>query len=288
MKNLTFTFLMLLVALTVTAQTRKDNISISEDASRMGNGNFIHLKNINGDLTVTGYDGDEVKIEAVRELSKRKRRGTVSDSEAVDYQLAVEWHDGNLFVYVDAPGVKTRYRDGRMHYDMHWDGDDDLEFSFDIEVKVPNDILLKASTINGGKLVISNLENGVDAGQVNGDILLEEISGPTSANSVNGDIKVLFALSPKEDCDFRTVNGTIEVLSPADFGAVVTFESVHGELYTDFDEVSYLPNRLNKEADGRGDRYRINKTSPIQIGKGGPEISFEMVNGDAFIKQRKS
>ena len=98
----------------------------------------------------------------------------------------------------------------------------------------------------------------------------------------------MFLESPTQTTDFQTVNGTIEIYSPKDLSAVVTFESLHGELYTDFEQITRLPNRLNKEQDGDGYRYKINSTSPIQIGGGAIEMGFELVNGDVYIRTRKS
>ncbi|MEP1139808.1 MAG: hypothetical protein ABJH44_06215 [Balneola sp.] len=167
-----------------------------------------------------------------------------------------------------------------------WDDYDEVHFEFNIEVEMPKDMMVRASTVNGGKLIVEDMMNGVDAGNVNGDVVLKEIAGKTNAHTVNGDIEVYFAKSPTQDSRFNTVNGSMEVYSPKDLGAVVTFESLHGDLYTDFEQVTRLKAQLNKEKDGRGNRYRIGKSTPIQIGDGGPKMEFETVNGSAYIRKR--
>ena len=268
------------------AQNRTDNFTLTETID-LGGDPFIYLNNINGDITVTGYEGDEVQITYERTLKVKGSQNELTDQEAAEFMVKSTWYEGNLFIYVDGPGISQKFAEDGMNYNINWDNVD-IKFSFEMKVKVPIDVYVEASTINGGNLVVQKLTNGVHAANINGNVLLQDIVGQTSAQTVNGDIEVWFAESPITDTDFKTVNGTIEIHSPKDLGAVVTFESLHGELYTNFDEVSYLPNRLNKQDDGDARRYLIKNTAPIQIGAGGPAINLTMVNGNAYIKQRES
>jgi DUF4097 and DUF4098 domain-containing protein YvlB len=122
---------------------------------------------------------------------------------------------------------------------------------------------------------------------VNGSVFVNDVAGHVKANTVNGNIRVEFSEAPSGDSKFNTVNGTIEVFAPKNLAAVVTFKSLHGELYTDFENIEYLPNRVKTNKDGKN-RYRIEQAAPIQIGEGGPEMHFQLLNGSAYIKQRKS
>ena len=206
--------------------------------------------------------------------------------------MATRLYEGKLYVYIDSPETHPEFFDGRLEYHWHnrndWDDDDRIRAYFDLEIRIPKNMNVRASTVNGGEVHVSNVVNGVRANNVNGSVVLRDVAGETKVNTVNGSIEVWFTESPTTDSDFKTVNGTIEIYSPADLDAVVTFESLHGDLYTDFEQITRLPNRLDKQQDGDGYRYRINKTAPIQIGDGGPEMSFKMVNGSAYIHQRKS
>lgn len=248
----------------------------------------IVIKNINGDVKVTGYDGDEIVVEGTKEL--RKRRGDVSDEEAAEYSVQTKMYEGKLFIYVDSPESHVEFRKGRMDYHWHQDDDDRRRINahFDLNIKIPKKLALNASTVNSGDVSVEKMDNDVKASNVNGSVLVKDARGYASANTVNGNIEVWFSKSPTEDIDFKTVNGKIEIYSPKDLSAVVTFESLHGELYTDFEQIKRLPNRLNKEQDGDGYRYKINSNSPIQIGDGAIEMGFKMVNGDVYIRTRKS
>lgn len=291
MKKILGILLVGLLSVQVTAQNKRvtEGIDIQIKKSALSGINAFTVKNINGDLKVTGYDGDEILVTGSKTI--RKKRGDLDQKIIDEIYLSQEEHEGTIYLYVQAPGVKVEFKDGRMRHSMNWNRDrwddyDEVHFEFNIEVKMPKDMMVRASTVNGGKLIVEDMMNGVDAGNVNGDVVLKEIAGKTNAHTVNGDIEVYFAKSPTQDSRFNTVNGSMEIYSPKDLGAVVTFESLHGDLYTDFEQVTRLKAQLNKEKDGRGNRYRIGKFTPIQIGDGGAKMEFETVNGSAYIRKR--
>ncbi|MFV1884503.1 MAG: DUF4097 family beta strand repeat-containing protein [Balneola sp.] len=270
------------------ADPRKENIRMVIEKDGYDSDTEVVIKNINGDVFVTGYDGDEIVIEGTKELWKK--RGKISDEEAAEFELKTRMYEGKLYVYVDSPNAHVEFRKGKLDYHWHWDDNDRnrINAHYDLEIKIPKKLALNASTVNAGEVRVSNMLNGVKANNVNGSVLVKDVRGYITANTVNGDIEVWYLESPKEDTDFQTVNGTIEIYSPEDLSAVVTFQSLHGELYTDFEQIKRLPNRLNKEQRGDGYRYKINNTSPIQFGDGAIEMGFELVNGDVYIRTRKS
>ncbi len=291
MKKVIILVLGLLWTLSISAQNRKiqEKISMTIAAKDFKAASTFNIKNINGDVKVIGYDGDEIQIVGSKTI--KKKRGTLTQREADTYELRKELYEGVLYVYVYTPGARVEFKDGRMSYSTNRNDDDEYDetqFDFYIEVKVPKKMILRASTINGGLVEVENMHNGVFANNINGGVSLKEVSGKTMANTVNGNIKVWFSKSPKVDTKFNTVNGDIEIYSPKDLSTRVTFESLHGELYTDFEQVKRLPNRLDKEQDGSGSRYKINSKSPIQIGQGGPEMEFKLVNGNVYIRVKKS
>lgn len=291
MKKIISCLILTFVVIQVSAQNKRvtEGIDIQIKKSALTSIEEFNIKNINGDLKVSGYDGDEILVTGSKTI--RKKRGELDQKIINEIYLRQEEHEGTIYVFVQAPGVEVEFKEGRMRYSVNhnrdrWDEYDEVHYEFNIEVKMPQDMMVKSSTINGGNLIVENMQNGVDAGNVNGDVFLREVAGKTNAHTVNGDIEVYFSKSPTEDSQFNTVNGSMEIYSPKDLGAVVTFKSLHGDLYTDFEQVSRLKNQLNKEKTGQGFRYRIDKTTPIQIGSGGPQMAFETINGSAYIRKR--
>jgi hypothetical protein len=60
---------------------------------------------------------------------------------------------------------------------------------------------------------------------------------------------------------------------------------MNGGLFTDF-ETTALP-QTAATAERRGNRfvYRSNRTVSVRVGSGGPELSFETLNGDVRVLQ---
>lgn len=286
MKALTLVILLAGFSATVTAQKINEEISFEIEASEFTPTHKIVVKNINGELNVSGYSGDEIRVVAKKQVWKE--RGRLNRDEAEEIKLSYRVIDGLVFIYVDAPGVQFDFKEGRIGYNMNWDEDNQLRFNFDIDVQIPENSNVEAATINGGDVLVEGMKNRIKASNVNGSVKVLEAKTTTEANTVNGNIEIWFDENPVADMDFGSVNGTIEIYSPKNFGAVVTFESLHGELYTDFKDVKRLPHQLNRATNTQDNRYKISTSSPIQIGEGGPAMSFKLVNGSVYIRERKS
>lgn len=248
--------------------------------------NKLSICNIHGSVSVEGYEGQEIVITAIREISGSEREVELAKEEL---SLRVDQDGNTVLVYIEAPFITLNRKDDRIRYRMdRWD--DDYKFLFDITVRVPKSTQIYASTINKGSVKVENTTGQVSASNVNGKIELRNISGATEAHTVNGDILATYTASPDSDSHYQTVNGTIEVNYPENLSADIRFKSMHGDLYTDFYNTERLRARVSKDISSkRGNTiYRLDRFAPIRIGAGGPTYSFEVLNGDVYIKQIKS
>jgi hypothetical protein len=78
----------------------------------------------------------------------------------------------------------------------------------------------------------------------------------------------------------------VDVSFPEPFSADLRLKTFNGGLYTDFD-VQPLP----RPASGSGQRrngqfvYRSNDYALVRAGRGGPELTFETLNGDVRVRR---
>lgn len=248
--------------------------------------NTLKVFNISGSVTITGYEGNEIQLSAIQEIEGTEREIELAKEEL---SLRVEQEDDLVLVYLEAPFIKLRREDGRISYRMNrWD--EDYKFLFDINIRVPKNTHVHASTINRGVVRVENMLKTVKASNVNGEVQLNKIAGSTEAHTVNGDITASYIQSPEEDSEFQTINGTIEVNYPPDLSADIRFKSMHGDLYTDFSNTTRLKTEVKKHSSSRNGKttFRLDRFSPLRIGNGGPVFSFEVLNGDVYVKQIKS
>src|SRR4026209_2232547 len=106
-------------------------------------------------------------------------------------------------------GLAIEERDNRMS----------VESSFnrrvDLEIEVPLKTNLKLSVVNGGGIVIDDVEGELEIDNVNGRITLSNVSGSVVAHAVNGSVNATLARpSPNAPMAFTSLNGDINVTLP--------------------------------------------------------------------------
>lgn len=159
---------------------------------------------------------------------------------------------------------------------------------YSLEIKVPQNFSVNASTVNEGDITIENIEGEIEVSNVNGDILVNNVSGSVLANTINGDVKVSFdKASSDKSMAFSNLNGKIDISFPASFKANVKMKSDHGDIYSDFDLQADNSEPVVKTTDKNGrKRYVIDKWVSGKINGGGAQISFKTMNGDIYLRKK--
>ena len=81
------------------------------------------------------------------------------------------------------------------------------------------------------------------------------------------------------------VNGRVNVTLPASLSADLRLKTMNGGLYTDFDTTP-LPSRSTAERRDGKFIYRADRYASVRVGKGGPELTFETLNGDVQVRKQ--
>jgi hypothetical protein len=237
------------------------------------------VDNINGEINVVGYDGDSIELVAHKEIK-------ADDAEKIEeakreVKLEIKEEKNKIILYVDAP---WRTGEGINYRGWHYYGYDVV---YDFDLKVPHKISLYLKTINHGKVLVQSVEGEFEVNNVNAGIEMSDINGPAFVRTVNGPIKVSFTRNPGSECSFKTVNGKIEVVLHDGLNADMKLKTFNGKVYTDFDVVS-LPREGRVVEEHKGSRwtYRRSDSYTVRIGKGGPEFSFDTLNGSIYVLKR--
>ena len=251
---------------------------LTADAER----STLALYNISGSVTVRGYAGSTILVEATKTIRAGDAR-TLEIGKR-ETQLGFAQHGDSVVVYMAAPYDSRPHRGpNRREYKHTY-----YHYAIDYVVKVPYQLNLNVSTVNNGKVLVQDVTGPLNAGNVNGPIMLLNVKGTTQARTVNGNVEAAYAANPPGASSYHTINGQIKVKYPASFAADLHFKSMHGELYTDFPNVEMLPAQVTKNQQGHGDGtvYKLIKDTAVRIGKGGPDFRFETLNGDVTITKQ--
>ncbi len=286
------------------AQKLTENINRTIPFSGKNSNKVVYVENINGSVTVEGYNGNSVQLTAEKVITAKSP--DKAEKGMKEFQVRTQESGDTIYVFLEAPFIHrytqeqagSRVKDflhgmtmaglGEkkvIHMDRH--GEDEYEFNVNMQLKVPYQVMLDASTVNGGKVTITNTRGPVRASNVNGPLQLTNIEGTTKANTVNGDIDVTYTKNPTTDSNFRTINGKLNVVFKPNLSADFTFKTMHGEFYSDFDDLKTLPAQTiqNTKNKGSGTVYKVDNRQAMRLGKGGPTFSFETLNGNVYVRQ---
>jgi hypothetical protein len=89
---------------------------------------------------------------------------------------------------------------------------------------------------------------------------------------------VAFTRNPTAESSFDTLNGPIDIYFQPSLDADISFKTLHGGVYSDFD-VTTVPAVLQGEGSGTRFVYRTGGNMKVRAGKGGPALSFHTLNG---------
>jgi hypothetical protein len=175
-------------------------------------------------------------------------------------------------LYVDGPfrsNNGTNYR-GDNYYGYR------VDLDFDVQVPYDTEVVLK--TVNRGDIVVKQTTGDYEVHGLNGGIEMDDISGSGSVNTLNGNVKVTYTKNPAKPTTFKTLNGSLDIWCQPGLNADLTFDRLNGAVYTDFD-VTARPINVEGSTSGGKFVYRGGRNMSARAGSGGPELSFQTLNG---------
>jgi hypothetical protein len=282
MSNRLFVSLVIAVGLIGSADAQRSRYPVVDESTitptlafAAGSGRLLDVRTINGFLHVTAGEGPSVEMSIHKTIRAR------SDADKAEAE-----RDVRLDFAEQGPRVEAIVRDRRNHVcgeDTRNDRDWDRAYydvRFDFTIRVPREVQLHLCTINGGDLTVDGTRGDFDVDNVNGRIDLTEIAGSGHAHTVNGGVTVRFTANPSAASSFKTVNGNVDVYFQDGLSADLRMKTMHGGLFTDFD-AQPLPGVVPTSGERRNGRfvYRGNEFTRVRVGRGGPEITFETLNG---------
>jgi len=267
-------YLLLALSLSVFGQPLEERTA--EHKSFAGVHELI-IDNVTGAIEVSASTGGSVEVDIEKTLHARSQDRMALAKKEV--QLSETQQGGLVRLLVDGPfrcGGGTCFHEGEVY-----------EFEYNFKVKVPRSINLELRTVNHSHILVEGTSGEFKISNVNGGIEMREVEGSGSVHTVNGPVKVTFARNPSGATSFKSVNGTLDVAFHGGLNADVNMKTMNGGMYTDF-PVSARPvaGSQGEQRDGKF-IYRSNRMTGVRIGSGGPELSFETLNGEVLIRNRE-
>jgi hypothetical protein len=240
-------------------QTERSAFTLSE---RVPAGQWIRVRNVNGEVRVRSASGDKVEVTA----TKTWRRGDPKDVRIETKRSS----DGSILV---CAFWTENARCSETSYESHGDGRRrNNDVAVDFEIRVPKGVKVGVWSVNGG-VSVDGATSEVRASSVNGSVDAMSSGGPVRANTVNGNVHATMGrLDGNEDLDYSSVNGNVVSEFAGDVDADIELSTVNGRFQTDW------PVTIT----GRIDPRHLKAT----LGKGGRRIKLSTVNGNVELRKR--
>lgn len=242
---------------------------------------LVMIHNMNGDVTVEATDGTQISLALTIEISA-STDDLIAQAKR-DLKLGEYHKNDSLVLYTQAPFI--RRCEGQQLWGYNMTDGPDYSFKYQYKIRVPKKIAVHAKTVNKGDVLVKDMEGKVMVSNVNGNVEVQNVHDLRRASTVNGDVDITFAKAPQVPVKFNTVNGDFTFELPENFSARVFFDSMNGDLYTSFDYRRMSPRVEKSEKDGI---FKIGTKTGVEIGSGGPELSFKSINGNVYLKKKKS
>ena len=256
----------------------KDEIRNVLKLADPGTPGTLIVDNVFGAIEVQGTDRADVEMVARRTI-RAKSTDRLGRAKA-EVKLDMKAEGNSLDIYVDGPfRCQTQDCQGIRERDLGY------QVQYDFVLKVPRRIGLTVKTVIHGDITVRGVEGDFDVRNVNGKILMESVAGSGRAHTVNGGVRVGFARNPAAACSFRTVNGDVETSFRDGLAADFRLKTMHGEAYSDFASTNLPAEPVTRETAGGRTIFKRGGATGARVGKGGPEIRYETLNGDIIIKK---
>jgi DUF4097 and DUF4098 domain-containing protein YvlB len=216
----------------------------------------VSIANINGDVHISAWDRNEVKVDAVKRAYRPERLSEVT----IDVTNTS-----------DSVLIKTKYPDRNLNFDNRTRENNPA--SVEYTLTIPRTARLDGAELVNGSLDLEGVQGDVHASLVNGEVKAGGLGGEVKISTVNGGIEANVArLEDAKGVTLNSVNGPIVLVVPSGANAQVKASTVHGAITNDFgltvDDGQFVGHNLSG-----------------QIGTGGPRVRLNNVNGSIAIKR---
>ena len=215
----------------------------------------VSVANINGDVHISVWDQNSVKVDAVKRAYSQQRLTEVT----ID-----------VVNTPDSVTIKTKYPENQNYGGRNRE---DNPASVEYTLTVPRRANLEGAELVNGSLDVDGVQGDVHASLVNGTVRAEGLGGEVKLSTVNGGIEANVAsLDGAKTVTLNSVNGPILLVVPSGASADVKASTLHGAITNDFgltvEDGQYVGHNLSG-----------------QIGSGGTRVRLNNVNGSIAIKR---
>jgi len=216
----------------------------------------VEIENINGPVHITGWDRNEVKVDAVKSAWTKERLD--------ETKIVINAGQDNI-------SIRTEYPSHDHTFNFGGGGEHNNPGSVEYTITVPRQARLDEIKLINGRLDIQEVSGEVRASCINGRLQVRNLKGPADLKTINGELEAAVDQLPSTELKLSSVNGRLQVTLPSDVKAEIDARTVSGSISNDFG----LP--------ASGHQF-VGHSLHGQLGGGGTRVKLSNVNGSIEIR----
>jgi DUF4097 and DUF4098 domain-containing protein YvlB len=211
----------------------------------------VELSNINGNVHITAWDQNQVKVDAVKRAEDQESLKSMEiriDSRADSLSIETKYHQN------DENWSRSRHQGSEVEYTL----------------TVPRNAQLDEIKLINGGLDVTGIKGEVRASCINGKLVANGLTSRVKLETINGPLEATFD-QLQSAIELSSVNGPVRLTLPSDAKAHIEATTVHGGIDNNFG--LHVNNHRWVGHDLAG-----------ELGSGGVEIRLRNVNGPVEIR----
>lgn len=231
---------------------------------RIGANDTISIRNVSGDVKVTGYNGDAVSVAAYKEGRDREFVQVEDTSTANRVELRARYPEERR-----STNASIRF-EVRVPRGMSYNFDSISTASGNIEASgITGNIRF---TTASGNVTLRDVSGSIHASSASGNVRVEEARGSVNASTASGNVEAeITRLEGTANMTFSSASGNVRVRLPADTDADVEMSTSSGSLETEF------PLQVEDS------QYSAGKRARGRLGSGARRVRLSSASGDVRL-----
>jgi DUF4097 and DUF4098 domain-containing protein YvlB len=207
----------------------------------------IELDNINGDVHISSWDRNDVKVDAVKYADTKERL----DEAKIEIDATA-----------NTISIRTKYPD--HNHTWNW-GSHNNPAGVEYTLTVPRTVRLDEIKLINGALDVTGVSGEVNASLINGRLEAHNLAGRARLSTINGRLDAHFDELAGNSVELNSVNGSVELTIPSDSKAELEASTVSGGISNDFglhvNHHQFVGHDLRGELGTGGTRIKLNNVN---------------------------
>jgi hypothetical protein len=280
--SLSLTIIAMLAGSFQFANAAEKNYSLA--LSKPGEPVSIEIEVYRGSVTLVGYKGDTIEINAKTSVFSGK------DDDLKKVKSPINSTNDQARSNKGLKSVKSQ----SMRLEIEEDNNDveiSSEFSnqhVDLVIKVPQRSLIEVELHKGGDINIDGISGSLELEAYGGMIEAKNISGPIVAETGRTDIVVNFSDFDKSSPSSLTSHmGNVDITLAKKVAANVNVQTYQGEIFSGLDKDFVVIDEIKKNKKGKKQKIVLGGIMQAKVNGGGQALSLTSYSGNLYVRKAK-